>query len=56
MMPNGMSRLASLASSDAVDTASKPMYAKKMIAAALPMPLNPLGAKPPCTVQFSGLT
>src|SRR5579884_3194601 len=55
-MPNGMSRAASLVSSAAVDTASKPMYAKKMIAAAALMPATPLGEKPPVAglVQFVG--
>ena len=53
MMPNGMSRCGSFVSSAAVETASNPMYAKKMIAAADEMPCQPLGAN---GVQFSGLT
>src|SRR2546425_10286300 len=45
MIPRGMSRCGSLASSAAVLTASNPMYEKKMIAAPTLMPLRPCGAK-----------
>src|SRR5687768_11548480 len=57
MMPNGMSFAGFFVSSAAVDTASNPMYAKKMIAAAALTPLNPLGEKPPVAglFQLSGL-
>src|SRR5262245_1249155 len=44
MIAMGMSRLGFLVSSAAVLTASKPMYAKKMIAAAENIPDVPLGA------------
>ena len=40
MIPMGMSRPGFLHSSAHVETASKPMYAKKMIAAPAPMPAN----------------
>ena len=53
MIPIGMSRCGFLASSAAVDTASKPMYAKKMMAAALEIPANPFGAN---GCQFCGFT
>src|SRR5256885_17181843 len=46
MMPTGMSRLGFLDSSEAVETASKPMYAKKTMDAPEKMPFQPLGAKP----------
>jgi len=45
MMPMGMSRWGFFASSEAVLTASNPMYEKKMIAAPMLTPLSPLGAK-----------
>ncbi len=53
IMAMGMSRCGLRVSSAAVDTASNPMYAKKMMAAALEMPRNPFGAK---GVQLSGCT
>ena len=40
-MPIGMSRLGFFDSAPAVDTASKPMYAKKIVAAAVMMPETP---------------
>ena len=40
-------------SSAAVETASKPMYAKKIRAAPVPIPAHPFGAK---GCQFPGLT
>jgi len=40
-MPMGMSRCGCLASCAAVDTASKPMYAKKMTPAPRNTPLQP---------------
>src|SRR5947208_12247802 len=45
MMPRGISRCGFLASSEAVLTASNPMYEKKMIAAPTLIPLRPFGAK-----------
>ena len=45
MIAKGMSRLGLRVSSAAVLTASNPIYAKKMIAAAEKMPSVPLGAK-----------
>src|SRR5712691_1173308 len=45
MMPRGISRCGFLASSEAVLTASNPMYEKKMIAAPTLIPLKPFGAK-----------
>src|SRR5207302_4492969 len=45
MMQRGMSRCGFFASSDAVLTASNPMYEKKMIAAPTLIPLRPVGAK-----------
>ena len=51
MMPIGMSRFGLRASSAVVETASKPMYAKKTIAAPAAIPWNPFGAK---GCQFSG--
>src|SRR2546430_219793 len=45
MMPRGTSRCGFFASSDAVLTASNPMYEKKMIAAPTLIPLRPFGAK-----------
>ena len=53
MMPIGMSRFGFLHSSAHVETASKPMYAKKMIAAPVEMPAKPFGAN---GCQFAGLT
>ena len=53
MMPIGMSRCGFFVSSAAVETASKPMYAKKMIAAADEIPVQPFGAN---GVQFAGFT
>ena len=53
MMPMGMSRPGFLHSSAHVETASKPMYAKKMTAAPAPIPAKPLGAK---GCQFSART
>ena len=53
MMPIGMSRPGFLHSSAHVETASKPMYAKKMIAAPAPIPGKPFGAN---GCQFSGFT
>ena len=50
MMPNGRSRDGFLASSAVVETASKPMYAKKMKAAPPNIPANPNGKKPPAPV------
>jgi len=44
MIPIGMSRCGFLHSSAAVETASNPMYAKKMSAAPVPMPVQPFGA------------
>ena len=41
MMPIGMSRCGFFASCAAVETASKPMYAKKMMPAACTTPLQP---------------
>ncbi len=52
-MPIGMSRPGRSHSSAHVETASKPMYAKKMTAAPAPMPAPPFGAK---GCQFSGRT
>ena len=45
MMPLGMSRPGSSHSSAHVETASNPMYAKKMTAAPAPTPAKPFGAK-----------
>src|SRR5215813_839746 len=45
MMPIGKSRCGFFASCAVVDTASNPMYAKKMYAAPAPIPPNPYGAK-----------
>ena len=53
MMPMGMLRCGLRVSSAAVDTASNPMYAKKMLAAAFEIPAKPFGAK---GVQFAGFT
>src|SRR5215510_11335543 len=53
MIPIGRSRRGFLASSAVVDTASKPMYAKKATAAAAIMPDQPYGANGD---QFPGLT
>ena len=53
MIPRGRSRPGFLVSSAAVETASKPMYAKKMSEAPLRMPWSPLGAN---GVQFVGVT
>ena len=53
MIPIGTSRVGFLASSAWVETESKPMYAKKMMAAPEAIPLKPFGAK---GVQCSGLT
>src|SRR3954470_4266837 len=44
MMPMGMSRFGFFASSAVVETASKPMYAQKTIAAPVAMPEKPFGA------------
>ncbi|CAM4123404.1 hypothetical protein STAL104432_32315 [Streptomyces albus] len=44
MMARGRSRWAFLASSPAVEAASKPMYEKKRVAAAALIPLTPSGA------------
>ena len=44
MIPKGMSRPGFLHSSAHVETASNPMYAKKMMAAPPAMPEKPLGA------------
>src|SRR5271165_4799026 len=46
-MPIGMPRCGSLASWATVDTPSKPMYAKKMMAEACNMPLQPNSPKVP---------
>src|SRR5437762_12850396 len=56
-MPNGMSLPGSRVSSAAVETASNPMYEKKMMAAAALIPAKPFGANPPVPglVQFDGL-
>jgi hypothetical protein len=53
IMPIGMSFWGLRHSSAAVETASKPMYAKKIRAAPVPMPAQPLGAK---GCQLAGLT
>ena len=45
MIPRGMSRCGLRASSEAVLTASNPIYEKKMMAAPTLMPLMPFGAK-----------
>src|SRR5262245_17847051 len=45
MIPVGISFWGFLASSEAVETASNPMYEKKMIAAPAPIPFIPLGEK-----------
>ena len=45
MMPMGRSRCGFLASCAVVDTASNPIYAKKMYAAPAPIPEKPYGAK-----------
>ena len=53
MIPMGMSRFGLRASSAVVETASKPMYAKKTIAAPVITPCTPFGAN---GCQFGGLT
>ncbi len=53
MMPIGRSRCGFLASSAVVETASKPIYAKKTTAAAAMTPEKPYGMN---GVQLSGLT
>ena len=45
MIPIGKSRCGFFASCAVVETASNPIYAKKMYAAPAPMPEKPLGAK-----------
>ncbi len=45
MIPIGRSRCGFFASCAVVETASNPMYAKKMYAAPAPIPENPKGAK-----------
>ena len=52
-MPSGKSRLGSTTSSAAVETASNPMYAKKITAAPFITPDHPIGAN---GLQFAGLT
>jgi len=47
MIPMGMSRCGFLASCAAVETASNPIYAKKMTPAARMMPLMPYSPKTP---------
>ena len=59
-MPNGMSRCGFFASCAVVDTASKPMYAKKMIAPPRITPLHPNSPNVPVLagtngVQFDGM-
>ena len=51
MIPRGSVRCGSRVSSATVETASKPMKAKKTIAAPAPMPLQPFGAN---GVKFAG--
>src|SRR5207245_11391447 len=53
MMPIGMSRFGFRAYAAVVETASKPMYAKKTIDAPVRIPWKPLGAN---GCQFAGLT
>src|SRR5208337_3427294 len=56
-MPIGKSRCGRLASCAVVETASNPMYAKKIYAAPAPMPEKPMGAKAcQSCPQFDGLT
>src|SRR5262245_29838559 len=45
-MPIGRLRVGFFVSSEAVETASKPMYAKNTIEAPEKMPFHPFGAKP----------
>jgi len=54
MMPIGRSRAGFRASSAVVETASNPMYAKKMKAAPPNMPAQPKGKKPPAPARGPG--